>query len=163
MNENLVALEISASSDEFDINFEAELLSAVNCVYQLYGNEEQVSVALFVCDDAEIQALNLGFRGVDKPTDVLSFYADVQDPESGLVMLGDIVISFPTASRQAIQHNHPLSHEFVLLTVHGMLHLLGYDHATDDEESQMWALQKFVFEQLGLAINLQPGEAYDQE
>lgn len=163
MTANSVALEISSSSDEFDLSFESELIRAANCVYQLYGTEEQVSVTLYVCDDEEIQALNLSFRGVDKPTDVLSFSAEVQDPESGLVMLGDIVISFPTASRQAVQSKHPLSNEFVLLTVHGMLHLLGYDHATTDEEVHMWNLQQTVFDRLGYAINLLPGEAYEQE
>ena len=148
MNENLVALEISASSDEFDINFEAELLSAVNCVYQLYGNEEQVSVALFVCDDAEIQALNLGFRGVDKPTDVLSFYADVQDPESGLVMLGDIVISVDHVREQAKEYGHSEKSEYAFLIVHSMLHLFGYDHMEPEEAQEMQEHQRKILDYL---------------
>ena len=95
---------------------------------------ENVSLSLLLCNDERIRELNNLYRGKDKPTDVLSFaqregeFADPNDP-----ILGDIVISMDTARKQAIEYNQPLSAELELLIVHGVLHLLGYDHIEDDE------------------------------
>lgn len=93
---------------------------------------ESVEISLVLSDDAFIQELNLRYRGLDKPTDVLSF-AQEDDP----ILLGDIVISLPTAARQAEQAGWPLSSETALLAVHGLLHLLGYDDETWDEARVM--------------------------
>ncbi len=97
--------------------------------------DPEVSVVL--CDDAFIQSLNAQYRGKDAPTDVLSFAQD--DPEPvGEVLLGDIVIALPTASRQAQAAGWALEDEVALLGVHGLLHLLGYD---DETEAGAWAMQ----------------------
>ena len=86
-----------------------------------------------LCDDPFIQALNAEYRGQDKPTDVLSFAQD--DPE----LLGDIVISLPTAARQAEAACWTLENEIALLGVHGLLHLLGHD---DETEAGAWEMQR---------------------
>lgn len=90
-------------------------------------------ISLVFCDDPFIQKLNAEYRGKDKPTDVLSFAQD--DP----ALLGDIVLSVPTAVRQAAAANWPLDSEIALLAVHGLLHLLGFD---DETEAGAWEMQR---------------------
>lgn len=101
----------------------------------------QAGVTLVLTDDAQLQQLNLDFLGIDAPTDVLAFPAGDTDPETGQVYLGDVVISVPRAVEQAAEHDHSPAAELLLLAVHGMLHLLGYDHADDAERMRMWAAQ----------------------
>lgn len=103
-------------------------------------------LTLVITSDEEVAELNQRFRGVDGPTDVLSFPA--QDATPGFVSapemasyLGDIVIAFPFTHRQAAELGRPLRDELRLLAVHGALHLLGYDHAEPEEEAAMWARQ----------------------
>lgn len=100
--------------------------------------------------DAEIQALNRDYLGHDAPTDVLSFPSNETDPESGTRYLGDVVVSVPRAADQAQQAGHSLEAEVQLLVVHGVLHLLGHDHAEEEEKARMWAAQAEILEQLGL-------------
>lgn len=95
--------------------------------------------------------LNKEFLDVDSPTDVLSFPASEPDPETGSVYLGDILISIPRAAQQAQSAGHPLEAEVQLLTVHGTLHLLGFDHASDEEKAVMWNEQAKVLERIGLS------------
>ena len=94
------------------------------------AGDPEISVVL--CDDPFIQSLNARYRGQDKPTDVLSFAQE--DPD----VLGDIVISLPTAARQAEAAGWTLENEIALLGVHGLLHLLGYD---DETEAGAWEMQ----------------------
>jgi len=97
-----------------------------------------VSVALV--SDRTIQALNRKYRRIDRPTDVLSFSQDERSRRSRR-LLGDIVISVPTALRQARLAHRPIQDELEMLAVHGLLHLLGYDHATRKDEKKMFSLQ----------------------
>ncbi len=98
-------------------------------------------------DDAAMQQLNATHRGKDKPTDVLSFPVWEGDvffplpPGENNLMLGDMVISIETAARQAGELKHDLRAEVAFLAVHGVLHLLGYDHGTDSQRRKMFALQ----------------------
>ncbi len=114
-------------------------------------NRFPASLTCLLADDAYVQELNRSFRGEDKPTDVLSFPAGEAMPGTTAAYLGDIAIAVPYAQRQAAQAGHPLLAEIQLLTVHGVLHLLGFDHATPTEKAQMWAAQTAVLDQLGLA------------
>jgi probable rRNA maturation factor len=100
-------------------------------------SEAELSVMLV--DDAAIRALNREWRMKDKPTDVLAFA--MQEGEGAKVpgLLGDVVISIETARRQAKEHGRSLIEEVTFLLAHGLLHLLGYDHATDEEERRMSA------------------------
>jgi probable rRNA maturation factor len=111
--------------------------------------EGDLSVVL--TDDAQLQAFNRDYLGIDAPTDVLSFPAAETDPESGGAYLGDILISVPRAAQQAEAAGHALSSEVQLLVVHGVLHLLGHDHAKADEKSRMWGAQSAILESIGLA------------
>lgn len=108
---------------------------------RLRGFLEEVATALdtaetatlVLVDDARIQELNRDFRGYDRPTDVLSFPAGETPPDAE-PYLGDIVISVETAGRQARRRSDSLQRELRVLALHGFLHLLGYDHETDDGE-----------------------------
>ncbi len=106
-------------------------------------------VTLVLTDDEGIRALNRDFLGLDAPTDVLSFGAQedsgpfVAAPEMG-GYLGDVIVSYPRAVAQAEEHGHPVQQELNLLVVHGVLHLLGYDHADEEEKAVMWARQEAI-------------------
>lgn len=108
------------------------LLAAVDLV--------EAELSLLLCDDPFIQALNRDYRGKDAPTDVLAFAqreGEGADPDDDI--LGDVVISIPTATRQAEARGHSVEREIQVLLVHGFLHLLGYDHGDDVEEAEMEA------------------------
>ena len=104
-----------------------------NAVLEFEGFEQPAEISVTFVDNAEIQTLNAQYRGKDMPTDVLSFPLgedgkyDV-DQDTGACLLGDIVISMEKAMEQAELYGHPLQREVAFLTVHSMLHLLGYDH-----------------------------------
>ncbi len=111
----------------------------------------EADITIVLTDDAQLHELNREFLGVDAPTDVLSFPASESDPETGAAYLGDILISIPRAAQQAQAAGHPVEAEVQLLVVHGVLHLLGYDHAEVEEKTLMWNEQAKVLERLGLA------------
>ncbi len=107
-------------------------------------------VTVTICDDETIHALNKEHRGVDRPTDVLSFpFYDFDMPEV-LTLLGDIVISRDTAYRQADEYGHSPKREFCFLAAHSALHLLGYDHETDGEREEMEQKQREILDRLGI-------------
>jgi probable rRNA maturation factor len=108
-------------------------------------------ITIVLTDDAQLHALNRDYLGIDAPTDVLSFPASETDPETARRYLGDILISVPHAGEQAKAAGHTLEAEVQLLTVHGTLHLLGYDHAEAKEKKRMWKAQAEALERLGLA------------
>ncbi|MBK6794860.1 MAG: rRNA maturation RNase YbeY [Anaerolineales bacterium] len=108
-------------------------------------------MTIVLTDDRQLHELNLDYLGVDAPTDVLSFPAGEVDPETEELYLGDIAISIPRAAQQAQTGGHPVEAEAQLLVVHGTLHLLGYDHSTEEEKAVMWAEQARVLEKLGLS------------
>ncbi len=116
----------------------------------LEQQSSQGDVSVVLSDDQHVRDLNRDFLGIDSPTDVLSFPAAETDPQSGRPYLGDIIISVPRASEQAAAAGHPLAAELQLLVVHGVLHLLGYDHARPAEKSRMWAAQAAILDALGL-------------
>ena len=107
-------------------------------------------LTLVLTEDEQLQRLNRDYLGVDAPTDVLSFPASETDPETGRRYLGDILLSIPRADEQARAAAHPLADEAQLLVVHGVLHLLGYDHANFREKAKMWKAQGKILESLGL-------------
>ncbi len=108
-------------------------------------------MTIVLTDDAQLHKLNRDYLGVDAPTDVLSFPASETDPETGAHYLGDILISIPRAETQAKAAGHPLESEIQLLVVHGVLHLLGHDHAEPEDKSKMWKAQDEILKSIGLA------------
>jgi probable rRNA maturation factor len=123
---------------------------AARTVLDLSGSPDS-DLTIVLVDDARIQALNRDFLAHDAPTDVLSFPADEPDPETGRRYLGDVVISLGRAAEQARERGHAFEAEMQLLVVHGVLHLLGYDHAEAEEKERMWAAQAGVLERLGVS------------
>jgi probable rRNA maturation factor len=117
----------------------------------------QAELTIVLTDDDQLRQLNLDFLGVDAPTDVLSFPAsDIpeqgeSDPETGAPYLGDVLISVPRAAEQARAAGHAVEAEVQLLVVHGILHLIGHDHAEAVDKARMWAAQAEILERLGLA------------
>jgi probable rRNA maturation factor len=107
-------------------------------------------LSIILTDDARLHELNLNYLKVDAPTDVLSFPASETDPETGARYIGDILISIPRAQIQAAAAGHSLEAEVQLLVVHGVLHLLGHDHAKAKEKARMWKAQSEILERLGL-------------
>jgi probable rRNA maturation factor len=107
-------------------------------------------LSIVLTDNEHLHELNLNYLGVDSPTDVLSFPASEKDPETGTHYLGDILISIPRAQAQAEAAGHPLESEVQLLVVHGVLHLLGHDHAEPTDKARMWKAQAEILESLGL-------------
>ena len=100
-------------------------------------------------DRDEIRRLNGVYRGLDQVTDVLSFELNETLPEGG-TYLGDVVIALPVAQEQADAGGHALLAELSLLVIHGVLHLLGYDHADSGAKDEMWSRQAEILEELGL-------------
>lgn len=108
-------------------------------------------LSVVLCDDPHIRALNHTHRGIDRPTDVLSFAMQEGDGQlEDDPVLGDLVISIDTARRQADELGHPLDHELRVLLVHGLLHLLGYDHETSPADAEeMRAAERKLLARLG--------------
>ena len=115
------------------------------------GHEPPASVTILLTSDERVQTLNREYLGYDKPTDVLSFPAGEPIP-GALTYLGDIAISVPAAGRQATSGGHSISAELQLLTVHAVLHLLGYDHAEKAGKSEMWLVQTRILTKLGAGM-----------
>lgn len=125
--------------------------------YEQYGNRAEVSVTF--TDNEGIRELNQRFRGIDRSTDVLSFplfdYEGGEEPpvDELVGMLGDIVISLETAQAQAEEYGHSFAREVAFLCVHSMLHLLGYDHETGEEdELEMRRRQTEIMDRMGLSV-----------
>ena len=108
-------------------------------------------VSLLLADDAEVRALNARWRGQDKPTNVLSFPAAPPDRLAQSPTLGDIALAFETLAREAEASGVPLANHYRHLVAHGFLHLIGYDHQTDEEAERMEALERRVLARLGVA------------
>ena len=136
---------------ESNFPFPNELLErAARAALAHQKESPDVDLSIVLTDDARLHGLNRIYLGVDAPTDVLSFPASETDPETGARYIGDILISIPYATRSAEKAGHPLESEVQLLVVHGVLHLLGHDHAQAKEKARMWKAQAEVLESLGL-------------
>jgi probable rRNA maturation factor len=122
---------------------EKTVREAIAAAAELGASAGDVSVVL-TGDDA-IRALNKQWRGIDKPTNVLSFPASKPDAKAPL---GDIVIAYETLAREAAAEGKPLPHHLAHLAVHGFLHLIGYDHETDSDAEKMEALERKILARL---------------
>lgn len=151
-------MEVSISNHPETLSFPQEYIDnvvrAAEMVGKLYGVENgEVSITL--TNDEYMHELNREYRGIDRTTDVLSFALnESEEPEvtggEDFNELGDIIISVERAEKQAKDYGHSVRREMAFLTVHGMLHLLGYDHMEAAEREEMEAEQRFVMEKLGI-------------
>ena len=136
-------------------------LDYMDCPYE-------AQVSLLITGNEEIHRMNLEHRRIDRPTDVLSFPMveyetpgdfdfleeageDCFEPDSGELMLGDIVISADKVLEQAEEYGHSVKREYAFLITHSMLHLMGYDHMTEEEEKDMFKRQKDILDNLGIS------------
>lgn len=110
----------------------------------LPASETPTEVSVVLADDAFIQELNKTYRGMDKPTNVLSF------PQDEDFHLGDIVFARETIEREATEQSKDFENHLIHLTVHGFLHLLGYDHETEDEATEMESFEIQILDELGI-------------
>lgn len=128
-----------------------EILRAADVVGKTYGVENS-ELSITLTDDENIHALNKKYRGVDKATDVLSFaFRESEEPEvigADFEILGDVIISLERAKFQAEDFGHTFLREVIFLEVHGLLHLLGYDHIDEAERLEMETEQKFIMNEL---------------
>jgi probable rRNA maturation factor len=164
MSQNALTLEIETIGAPEGIQ---ELLEAVARAAMGLEGLMGAQVAARLVDDEAIQRINMEHRAIDRATDVLSFptiqYPEGRtagsclklvkreyDPSSGLCFLGDLVISLPRAMDQAISYSHSLDRELGYLTAHGVFHLMGYDHETEDGQRVMRALEEQALSMLAL-------------
>ena len=148
--------------DKFPITYKLKMLirRAVDTTLSFEGFENDCEVSVTLTDNQKIHILNEQYRGVDRPTDVLSFpltdyTGETNEPtaDEPQISLGDIVISLEKAAEQAETYGHSFEREVAFLTVHSMLHLLGYDHETsEDDELDMRARQTAVMTVMGLDV-----------
>ena len=115
--------------------------------YMKFKKEAEVSVS--VVDGEQIKELNRDFRNIDRVTDVLSFPIGDKNPETGEIVLGDIVLCAEKVISQAQEFGHTRKRELAFLTCHSMLHLLGYDHIEEDDRLEMENLQRKILEKIG--------------
>ena len=123
-------------------------------VLKAEGVAPPYEVSLVFTDSETVKQLNRDYRGVDEPTDVLAFYMlpqkEVDDsfalPPDGVTRLGEVIISYPQAVAQAKKQGHSPERELALLIIHGILHLLGYDHEEPEEESKMRERERELLE-----------------
>lgn len=141
---------IFIKSEEFP-EFPARLLESAASTTLELADQADADLTLVLTGDKQVQALNRDFLGSDYPTDVLSFPAEETDPDTGRTYLGDVVISLPRAGEQAQSRGHAVEAEVQLLVVHGVLHLLGHDHAEKTGKIRMWALQAKALANLGVS------------
>ncbi|KZD04216.1 rRNA maturation factor [Oceanibaculum pacificum] len=154
-----IALEIADPAWRTALpEIEALAIGAAHAALAAAGDwDEPAELALRLTDDAELQALNRAYRGQDKPTNVLSFPADAGDRLPGEPQqLGDIALAWQTMAREAAEQNKSLADHTTHLIVHGTLHVLGYDHETEDEATEMEALEIRILSGMGIADPYQP-------
>lgn len=163
-----MSLEIVWNNEQEEYEIKDDLIALLENILQKAAEMEGIEegeVALTFVDNKRIHELNLEYRGIDRPTDVLSFamnesgedeleiiYEVEEDEELEDVpdVLGDIIISVTRAQEQAIEYGHSLNRELGFLFVHGFLHLLGYDHQDEASEAEMMSKQESVLAEVGL-------------
>ncbi|MFE0556185.1 rRNA maturation RNase YbeY [Paenibacillus sp. FSL W8-0187] len=163
-----MSLQLAWNNEQEDFQISEELIALLEVILQKAGEAEGVTdgeVDLTFVDDEQIHELNREYRGIDRPTDVLSFamneitndeleiiyeIEEGEDLESVPDVLGDIIISVPRAKLQSEEYGHSLERELGFLFVHGFLHLLGYDHQDEASEAEMMGKQEAVLAEVGL-------------
>ncbi len=147
MTEPAIELEVQWASARTALSKTADFERWVQAA--LDGVDHPVELVIRVVDEAEGRELNHRYRGKDKPTNVLSFTFDVP-PGVESDHLGDLVICAPVVIREAHEQGKPLNDHLAHLVIHGVLHLRGYDHQTDDEADRMEAHEKTILQGLGI-------------
>jgi len=150
------ATEVLVVADcwEAEPDAEAVVMRAIDAAASMVDADTgDAELAVMLTDDSGIRTLNNNWRGIDKPTNVLSFPAlqpAAGSPDDAPRMLGDIAIAFETTRKEADDEHKPFDHHLSHLAVHGFLHLIGYDHEKDDDAETMESLEQQILAQLGI-------------
>src|ERR1700757_4295506 len=159
MTEVLVVADCGRSEPDAEAVIQPAIAAAAEAVEADIGDAE---LAVMLTDDSGIRTLNSNWRGIDKPTNVLSFPAlqgeGARKPGDAPPMLGDIAIAYETTKREAEEEAKLFEHHLSHLAIHGFLHLIGYDHENDADAEEMESLETEILEQLGI-----PDPYADQE
>ena len=151
ITEVVVAADLWQSEPDAEAAVQRAIAAASTIADADVANAE---IAVMLTDDAAVRTLNKDFRGIDKPTNVLSFPApdmgEAGEDDDSPHPLGDIAIAYETLRRESDEEGKPFVHHLSHLAVHGFLHLIGYDHETDDEAEAMEALEVEILAQLGI-------------
>ena len=157
----------SECEGEFLKDYEKTAERVIEKAVEIHGGLEDYSVSLYIVDDETIRETNRETRGIDSVTDVLSFpnlelfegelsaiddmdKSDICDPDTGEIMLGEIMICRNRVYEQAEEYGHSPLREYAFLVTHSILHLLGYDHMEDEERERMEAKQREILDELGI-------------
>ena len=154
-------MEINVLVDEgFEGCPEASWLRRVaEQVLTVQGADSDVELGLVITSQERVQQLNKSYRGKDEPTDVLAFYMTSAAgetfvvPPDGVHHLGEVIISYPRAVIQAKEHRHSIKKELTILVIHGVFHLLGYDHEEPGQERQMRGREKEILSSIEKEVN----------
>lgn len=155
-----MGIEITIVNEQEVINIDQSMLDKLTSVLHEAAKHEEVEegeVSVTIVTNEEIHQLNKEYRNIDRPTDVLSFAMletiededPVDNPEAPL-MLGDIIISAEKMVEQAQDYGHSEERELCFLAVHGFLHLIGYDHETEEDEKKMFETQEQILQNVGV-------------
>ncbi len=139
--------------ENFENNYEQDFTAIIEQALKTLGIEDDVEVSFVIVDDERIHEINREYRHIDRSTDVISFAMEDNDQfyvEGMPRTLGDIFISVDHAKKQAEEYGHSLRREMCFLFTHGILHLLGYDHMTDEQEKEMFGLQDQILGALSI-------------
>lgn len=139
-------------NDNYNVDFKYDYLKKVIKRTLKHENITNAYFSIIFVDESEIQKINKEYRGIDKITDVISFALEDNESlvKSDIRVLGDIYICIPRALEQAKNYGHSIKRELSFLTVHGLLHLLGYDHMVKEDEEKMFALQELILNEEGI-------------
>jgi probable rRNA maturation factor len=151
MTEVLVVADCWQTEPDAEVVIHRAITTAAEMVD---ADTAETELAVMLTDDAGIRTLNSNWRGIDKPTNVLSFPAlqpsGAGGPDNAPRMLGDIAIAYETTRKEADDEQKPFDHHLSHLAVHGFLHLIGYDHEKDNDAEAMEALEQEILAQLGI-------------
>ena len=139
--------------ESFENNYEQDFTAIIEQALKTLGIEDDVEVSCVLVDDERIHEINREYRHIDRSTDVISFAMEDNDQfyvEGMPRTLGDIFISVDHAKKQAEEYGHSLRREMCFLFTHGILHLLGYDHMTDEQEKEMFGVQDQILGALSI-------------
>ncbi|MCU9592976.1 rRNA maturation RNase YbeY [Caldibacillus thermolactis] len=155
----MLEIEYNDETGELSENQIQQILELLTLAAEMENITEESELSLTFVTNEKIHQINKEYRGVDRPTDVISFALEESVEEEIEIIgapsmpriLGDIIISIPKAKEQAMEYGHSFMRELGFLAVHGFLHLLGYDHGTKEEEKEMFTKQEKILTQFGLS------------
>ena len=143
--------------DNYPVNTR-RIRAAAETVLTAHSMQEDSTLTVVITDNQAVRELNLHHRDIDAGTDILSFPADappIKIPGEA-PYLGDLIIAYPYALQQAQHEKIAVDDSFVLLVIHGVLHLLGYDHDTDENRTNMWNRQETMLRKMGVSPGIVP-------